>query len=570
MDTLDVDAAASDSPAEPAQIEAAEQPVELTAQQLAEQTAAAEAAERDAQLQRLLQRMQSNADFPSLRDSIRSIQGVARSESAHLRTLTEQVLGDVALSNKLLRMINTAYYSSVGGGHIDSLARAVSLMGFAPVAMLASSLTLFDRLPKGPDGARVQKEFGRALLAATLANQFCPVRKLEESAYVVALFQNLGTMLAWMHFPQEASEIEAITAETENADHATLQLASRKVLGISYEDLAIEVARTWGWPESLQVSLRRLEPSDPERAASKEEYLRMVCTAANRLAPELEQIDDASELERCLAQFKQRYAVPLGLADEELPAAVARARESWADLALVLGFARLQPKVAKKPVRGAEIPAGQAGQAGKPAAGASASRAAAPQAGAGRRSGGGTPRSDPAVATALTAALGSISHTAMSDAPMAEVLQLVMNLLRDSMSLRRVIVCLRDTDSAELVGRHGVGDKAARLAPLFRIPMQPPSDLLGLLCAKQADTLISDTDDPVIAKRLPAWFKLHVKAPCFVLLPLSMGNTPIGMIYGDRSEPNSLAINDNELTLLKALRNQLVMAMRLRGFIIGG
>ena len=162
------------------------------------------AAAREARLEQLMQRMQQHADFPSLRDSIRNIQGVARSESAHLRALTDEVLGDVALSNKLLRMINTAYYSSVGAGTIDSLARAVTLMGFGPVAMLASSLTLFDKLPKGPDGVRVQQEFGRALLAAMLANQFCPIRRLEESAYIAALFQNLGTMLAWMHFPERS------------------------------------------------------------------------------------------------------------------------------------------------------------------------------------------------------------------------------------------------------------------------------------------------------------------------------------------------------------------------------
>ena len=44
-----------------------------------------------------------------------------------------------------------------------------------------------------------------------------------------------------------------------------------------------------------------------------------------------------------------------------------------------------------------------------------------------------------------------------------------------------------------------------------------------------------------------------------------MGEKPIGLIYGDCRDGDSLSINDNELTLLKALRNQLVMAMRLRG-----
>ncbi len=39
----------------------------------------------------------------------------------------------------------------------------------------------------------------------------------------------------------------------------------------------------------------------------------------------------------------------------------------------------------------------------------------------------------------------------------------------------------------------------------------------------------------------------------------------VGLIYGDRAQAQSLSVNANELTLVKALRNQLVMAMRLRG-----
>lgn len=549
---------------------------EAEARAQAEAAAAEEAAQREAQLQLLMERMQKHADFPSLRESIRGIQTIARSEKAHLRALTEEVLGDVALSNKLLRMINTAFYSSVGGGNISSLQRAVALMGFQPVGMLASSLTLFDRLPKGPDGDRVRKEYSRALMAAMLANQFCPVRKLEESAYIAAMFQNLGTMLAWMHFPPEATEIEALVAQSEHKDHEALQMASRQVLGMGYDDLAIEVARQWGWPENLQSNLRRLEPSDPEREATNEEYLRVVCTAANRLAAELEQIDGPEALEAALAAFRTRYGIPLGLGEEELPEMVERARAQWDDLSLVLGIAKLKPPPPKAaPARGgakagaAAEPVRKAG--GKPAEPAASVRsatppkAAEPAAPVRRPAAGAAPRNDASVAAALSAAVGALSQRAMSDAPLAEILQLVMNHLREAMALQRVVICLRDTAGGELVGRLGVGDRAMQLAPLFRIPMQPPADLFGLLCAREADTLISDTSDPVIAQRLPAWFRQHVKAPAFVMLPLAMGGKPLGMIYGDHALQNRLAVDENELTLLKALRNQLIMAMRLRG-----
>ena len=39
---------------------------------------------------------------------------------------------------------------------------------------------------------------------------------------------------------------------------------------------------------------------------------------------------------------------------------------------------------------------------------------------------------------------------------------------------------------------------------------------------------------------------------------------PIGVLYADRPEPSSLTVGEQDLTMLKALRNQLVMAIRLR------
>ena len=123
-----------------------------------------------------------------------------------------------------------------------------------------------------------------------------------------------------------------------------MQAASRKVLGVSYDELAAEVMRLWGWPDALQQAARKLQPRDPDEPASKEDYVRVVCTAANRLAAELDGADSAPALERCLADFQRDFAVPIGLAEEDLAPMVERARAQWGDLALVLGFAKMQAK----------------------------------------------------------------------------------------------------------------------------------------------------------------------------------------------------------------------------------
>jgi hypothetical protein len=92
--------------------------------------------------------------------------------------------------------------------------------------------------------------------------------------------------------------------------------------------------------------------------------------------------------------------------------------------------------------------------------------------------------------------------------------------------------------------------------------VEPPSDLFGLLCAKQADVLISDTADPLIDQRLPGWYRQKVAAGSFVLLPIHHDGRVAGMLYGDQHEAHAMHLNDRALTLLKLMRNQVLEALK--------
>lgn len=520
------------------------------------------AAEREARLKRLMQRIAKQADFASMKDSVRLMQKISRNENAHASALSGAISEDVAMTSKLLRLVNAAFYSSAGGGSITSLQRAVALMGFQTIGMMANSLMLFDRLPKGADGNRLRQEFGRAQLAALLAHQFCNSSKQLEGSYLAALFQNLGGMLGGLHFPEDLQAFEAQLqarglSEGQREWMDARDKLAREHWGKDIEDIAVDVAKQWGWPETVRNGMRRLQASSAERAASPEEYQRVLCTAANALAAELLGLPSSGTAEEralarraCVARFAAEMAVPLSLNPEPLPDEVEGVQQVWDDLAQTLGFGPVAaPAVAKKP---ADKDAKQADLATKPVA-AKPAPARPP-----------TPV-NLAVAEALSNALEALSAMVVAGAPPGQLLQLCMKQMHEALGLRRVIVCLRDPTGAMLKGGMGVGERATALAPVFQIPLQPPSELFGLLCSKGADTLISDTADPVIAQRLPAWFRNQIQAGSFVLLPMVAGGQVLGAFYGDKADAGALQISERELTLLKTLRNQVVMALRFGG-----
>ncbi|MEY4752647.1 MAG: hypothetical protein RJA44_322 [Pseudomonadota bacterium] len=527
---------------------------EIEAAHAAAEAAAAEAAAREAQIRRLLDRITEHPDFPSLKESIRVIQSLARSETAHMRHFSNQIMQDVAMSAKLLRLINTAFYASVGGGEITSIERAIALVGFKSIGTLASSIKMFDRLPKGgPHLERVRNHFARGLLAGMLSNQILGSPKLDDVTYTATVFQQLGEMLTWMHFPDDAAKIAALLAqdpppEVALPDATPTQLAelraareeraSRAVLGLSYDELGQEVSRMWGWPEELQKALRPLYPSDPERPASDGEYMRQMSTACNELAGELMELPPEEWAER-LPGFVKTWGIPLGVEVDALQPAVEVAFQHWHKMAPALSVAKL--------------PGGQ----GKPG---SASKTPPKR-----------PASDPRpeATPLLLQGIEDMSKVTSGDLPILQVLQLSMQTLRKALQLRRVITCLTDESGQLLQGRLGIGEHGQQLAQTFRIPLSGKIDLFGMLCLRAADTLISDISDQTIAKHLPSWFTQRVQAPTFLVLPLTVkpktgGLRVLGMIYGDCAEAGSLAVDDEQLHLLKMLRNQVVLAMQLR------
>jgi HD-like signal output (HDOD) protein len=587
-------------------------PEELAAKE-AQEAAEREAAEREAALNRLMQRINKNTNFPSLKESIRSIQKIARSDTIHRRAFSDQVLNDVALTAKLLRLINAAYYSSVGAGSITSIDRALSLMGFQTVGMLAGSLMLFERMPKGPGAEQVKQAFSHALLSGLLAQELCHSTRHFEGAYLTALFMNLGQMLVEMHFPEDAEALRSAMADWEKAHpdaddsarHEALQRASRQILGLSCEDIGVEVARQWGWPDSLSQSLRRHYPSDPTQAAGPEEYMRMLCTASTELAGRLQALPSGATEEAraeavtgCLRRFAEGYGGALSLNAEEWPAHGVKSLESWDSLSVVLGFKQAPAKTSKptrttKPVlpvdsnfkRGAADRGKQGtAQANSNTTGASTSSSTGKPVAGADKAGAPSP-ANPSVrppteaksarkpnlvaqermTSGLSQALASVSQWALAETPFDQVLDQTAQALLDALEAQRVVICLRQASAGALIGRIGKGKRAQAVAACFRVPLQPAQDVFSILCAHGKDTLISDTTDPVVAQRLPAWYRKEVDAGTFLLLPLMLGPQAVGLIYADNAVPDTLHVGEQELTLLKALRNQLVMAMRLRG-----
>ena len=501
----------------------------------------------------LLRRMRQKSDFPALSEAMTRIQRLTQSEHESLASLSNEILKDVALTQKLLRLVNTAAYRHTGGGGISTVSRAVALIGFAGIRNLALSLVLLERMENKGHAQRLREDFLRSLMAASVARELCVNEREAEEAFLGAMLHHLGRTLTEFYFPEEAETVRRLVSPADNGVAISEAAASAQVLGMSYEALGLGVARQWGLPETLQRAMRRPGGEAPpkliEDAAERQRWLARVSNDVADLILNTPP-EQAHAKVRALAQ---RHARALGVQADvfEKAADTARQRLTQATEALELQL----PKNSKAQRLLAPLTPSAHDSLAEHQLAATMVMERTEVLGA---------RPDPAEASELLAAgIQEITDAMVNSFQLNAVLRMILETVYRALGMRRVIFCLRDARGQTLTGRLGVGDDVERLAPLLRVDLthQPP-DLLAAVCLKGADTLIQDARAANIAARLPSWFKGEMQSQSFLLLPLMLKGAPLGLIYADHDKAGSVQLDDKQLSLLRTLRNQAVMAFR--------
>lgn len=498
----------------------------------------------------VLLRMQANGDFPALSQAVTRIQRLATSETESVPGLAGEILKDVALTNKLLRLVNTVHYQPVGGGTVSTVSRAVALVGFAGIRNLALSLLLLERLGNAWQAVQLREEFVHALMAGQLASEMTPWQADVEEAYLAGMFQNMGRLLITFYLPEERQAIDALCRPPSHPDAPpalTQQAAAWRVLGVDYETLGAGVAQVWGLPDSLRRALHRPVGQVPGKAMARgTDRLRWLATLANDVASAMQHADLA-QAQHLVRKHADQHARALGMTTGEICDAMERARLTLSQVLPAIGMA---------------VSAGGATQ--RMLDFSIGTEKTQPEMTQELR-----PTTQPAAASSQMLAAGIqdvISSLAADDFQLNGVLRMVMETLLRGLDLRCIVFCLRDGRTHHLTGRFALGPDGDSLVRHFDIRPLAASkggaDLFSAVCAKGVDTVIDDATHASVSRGLPAWYRGVVAAPSFMLLPLVLKGATFGLLYADVARAGGLALADSDMALVRTLRNQAVLAFK--------
>lgn len=517
----------------------------------------------------LLRRMRHKSDFPALSESVGAINKITASDRESVAKLSGSILKDFALTNKILKLVNSAFYRPVGGGNISTVSRAVMVLGFDSVRNIAITVLLFEHLQNKGNANQLKDEFLRANLAGILAKDIGSrtAQRDVEQAFICSMFHNLGRMLTQYYFPEEGEDIRTMVEQKG----ITEDQASHKVLGISFEEMGIGIAQHWGFPPLIVNTMRRLPPGSVRKATVPEEKLRVLSAFSNELCTVIANATP-EQRQKELKKLTGRFGDSVPLSEDDLHKTIEKSFEEVAQFANVIQLNLKQTPFGRQirawggskvqAVAGEAENAAAAGAAG--AAGAALDTlgsAALVETPVMAESNNGSAKAEN-VEAILTAGIQDISNSLVGDFALNDLLRIILETMFRAKGFKRVILCIKDARANTMQGRFGFGPDATDVAKKFKFPLTFTPDIFHAAMSKGVDILISDINDPKISARVPDWYRKSINAGTFLLFPLTIKNNPVAMIYADMEQAGAIVIPEKELSLFRTLRNQAVLAIK--------
>jgi HD-like signal output (HDOD) protein len=495
----------------------------------------------------LLRRMQRSRDFPALSETVRTLNSLTAADEKSTEHLASVIVRDFALTNKILKVVNSAYYAGFAG-KVGTISRAMVVLGIQPIRALAASLILFEQLAGESNADRVRALIGKSMFSALLARELAEDAGLAqgEEAFLAAMFHNLGELLVAFYLPEED---EAISSECANQGVSRAQ-AQLKVLGVDFQHLGIAIGRTWNFPHAITYSMKGSRRGKLEKPASEEDILRQLAGLAHDVTDGLalgNGFDDAL-MKTTLDRYRNCVDVERGRLDE----VVSDARSEYRMLAESLA----SPESAPEAIRALT--------------GAAAAKAAVSQveddiadvALPDDRAGEGGPAVDaePILFDGLQEATSMLSE---GDG-VNQIAQVVLESIYRGLGLRRVALCLRDPARRRYCGRIGFGEDIDVYLDALRFDEAFERDVFHVALKRQTDVHIADLAVAGDGHGIPTWYRRVSPRGAMLFLPLLIQKRPVGCIIAEHAVAGGLVVESGILRLVRALRNQLALAMQLK------
>jgi HD-like signal output (HDOD) protein len=222
--------------------------------------------------------------LPTLPVIIENILRFAGSNTTSAKDLSEYIRKDQSISNKILKLANSAYYGLVR--EVDTIPRAITIVGFNEVIGLTIGMSVFSAFGPCEDCKMLNMKdlwihaIGCAISAREVANR--TDKGVGEQIYLSGLLHDMGKVLFSVYFPKEYETVLEKAMESKTP----LNDIENDMLGIDHATLSGLLMERWHFPDSLMLPSRYHHnlsacPSDYKNYAMIINVADFLCRKAN-------------------------------------------------------------------------------------------------------------------------------------------------------------------------------------------------------------------------------------------------------------------------------------------------
>lgn len=460
--------------------------------------------------------MNERGEFPLLSNSLFTTVSAMKNEDSDFAALVQVVLSDFTLTQKVIRLANSAMYISFGR-NTTTVTRALMVLGVDVVGHLVIGLKLVDHFHQALSGAQridAKLELNRVMLASRIAREVTSGHDIRrsEQAVVCTLMRQLGRLLTLFYLEQEWQEIVALT-ERKPLDDGD---ACLKVLGISFEELGLEAAERWGLPPLIRDGMQSFDPVLPgDGTAPEVHWLRAVTNFSTDISTLMTMTQGDGEIDKeKLEHVARRYSDVLKVEPDVLSRIPFNLAQDSGSTQYLKEIDRLREQTVQAKALD--------------------------------------------TVRHLRECLREL-HALPSENRGAQVLTMALETLLSCLNFSRALVFIRDKRAGIFTARLGLGPNIAALLPYLQFDEKFSPDVFHLVTTNSAGIFIENSRAPNFSAHIPDWFKSALPdAEGFVLLPVRSSTGTVAVLYGDWNETGRVRkVKPREMSVLNELAREL-------------
>lgn len=234
-------------------------------------------------------------EIGSLPQSLAAILKVLNNSSAGADEIAGVISKDIALTTRVLKMVNSAQYSR--RHKVSKVTEAVVVMGLNSIKMLTLSSSVFGMIPDKEltEKCDIKRIWRHLIETATSARKIAEKigYRDPEEAFVAGILHDLGIIIMLLYYKEKYLEAVDIMKN----DKTGLMATEKKIFGFDHCEVGAEMINTWKLPSKLAFVVQHHHQFDASGLMPEDSALNNIIALADRLTlgpfddyyPELEQ-----------------------------------------------------------------------------------------------------------------------------------------------------------------------------------------------------------------------------------------------------------------------------------------